>query len=151
MRNLKIIIVFILAINLNSCYAQNDKSKKMVKELLESIYKNDSISSITYSKTPYFHCKLKNTSKEKLLFAEVVLVSESSQNFCYTLDINGITAYVYIENCNDKPNKSDPFFTIHANFRSFMIDSIEGNFIFYELKRYPNIHNKGKLDDSFKL
>lgn len=148
MKYLKIVFL-ISTISLSSCYAQKDISTKAVKELLESIYINDSISSIKFNSTPYFHCNIVEESKG-IIFTDIVLTQKPAKNFCYSMDVFGIKSYVY-GNCNNTANELDSFFIPDVKAWRFAIEVIKDNFILYELKRYPNIYHKQELNDSFKL
>ncbi|WP_025744155.1 hypothetical protein [Aquimarina pacifica] len=161
MKYLRIVIVLILAFNLTSCSAQKNTHKKAITQLLESIYKNDSISEIHIYEndgrgglkepelTQYFHCMVRENGE--LLNADVTLISKPAKTFCYSLDINGIKAFVYIEGCNFNKKQYNAFYSVDEESWEFAIENIDNDFIFYELKRYPNIHNKKELYDNFKL
>ncbi|WP_062061792.1 hypothetical protein [Aquimarina longa] len=158
-----IVLIIFLAFNLSSCYSQKKPFEEGITQLLESIYENDSISEISLRTTnlsndiikseqkKYFHCIVREEGK--LINVDIVLINKPAKSFCYSLDIKGLKAFVYSKGCNFNKSQLDAFFRIDSDYWEFIIENSETErFIFYQLKKYPNLSDKTKSDENtFKL
>lgn len=128
-----------------SCVSQSKKEieideNNIAEILLSTIYNKEGLGNNTYEKPQYFHCKLSVLNDDNLIANVAFNQHKPLNNYCSSIDINGIKTFIYYDNCDSKTIKNqgsmDAFYFPDSKMWDFLIWNINDEYIYMKLTPY---------------